>query len=80
MYFLRIHRKTGSAFGGVRVEVGAFLCYTVANEKVMQFFTTDHVYDRETGKNIIIGTRFSNLLWEDLSYDFTKDIIYVTNK
>ena len=38
MYFLRIHRKTGSAFGGVRVEVGAFLCYTVANEKVMQFF------------------------------------------
>jgi F0F1-type ATP synthase delta subunit len=29
---------SGSVFGGMRVEVGAFLCYTVVNEKVMQFF------------------------------------------
>ena len=45
----------------------------------MQFFTSEHDYNYETEETIVVGTRFSNLLWEDLSYDFNKDIIYITN-
>lgn len=52
---------------------------TTNEEKVMQFFTDDIEHDYGTDGKIIVGTRFSNLLWEDLSYDFNKDIIYITN-
>ena len=52
---------------------------TTNEEKVMQFFTSEHDYNYETEETIVVGTRFSKLLWEDEYYQFSDDIIYITN-
>ena len=48
-------------------------------EKVMQFFTDDFEYNYDSEEQIMVGTRFSKLLWEDEYYQFSDDIIYITN-
>ena len=48
-------------------------------EKVMQFFTNEFEYNYDSEERIMVGTRFSKLLWEDEYYQFSDDIIYITN-
>ena len=50
--------------GGVRVEVGAFLCYTVANEKVMQFSTDRKLSSSKSRCEFTEGKeRFVERMW-----------------